>query len=167
MTAYGILLVNTSWSNEDLIQIDKTTHLRHRERLVEGTQALIYVREPVDALVAEATITAPVLETETEPRDPAFNPAIPANLRLEREIDRVRSETEPSGSLTPNHGLEKTFRVPLAVTRYKGRVEPIPLNRIQALLGSDFSVFDETWIPLTETQYEQLVALWEQKENAQ
>ncbi|MEP7293031.1 MAG: hypothetical protein ABI835_14710 [Chloroflexota bacterium] len=164
MTTYGLLLVDTSWANNDSVQIDKTTHLRHKDRLIEGAKALIYVREPVDAVVAEAEVTGKVIETESAPHDPAFNPAIPANLRLEREIDRIEAETAPPSSISPNLTLANNFHLPLQITRLKGQSEPIPLNRLRMLLGSDFSVYDETWIPLSEAQYAQITGEW--KENA-
>ena len=144
MTPYGILLVDTSWENNNSAQIDKATHLRHKNRLVEGAKALIYVREPVSAIVAEAELSGSVIQTETPPPDPAFNPAIPANLRSEREIERIETEAAPQP--TTSAAMEKTFTVPLHLLRLKGQIAPLPLNRIQMVLGSDFSVFDETWI---------------------
>jgi hypothetical protein len=163
MTAYGILLVDTSWANHDSVEIDKTTRLRHKDRLIAGTKALIYVREPIDAIVAEAEIAGNFIETETEPPDPAFNPAIPANLRLEHEIDRIETETgserQPT-AMVGNPVMANTYRVPLKVVRLKGHTSPIPFTRLQVILGSDFSVYDETWIPLSEDQYGEIVALW-------
>jgi len=159
MTPYGILLVDTSWENSDFAQIDKTTHLRHKNRLIEGAKALIYVREPVSAIVAEAELSGSVIQTETPPPDPAFNPAIPANLRSEREVARIETEAAPPP--TTAQPMEKTFTIPLRLLRLKGQVAPLPLNRIQLVLGSDFSVYDETWIPLSEAQYREIVALWE------
>ena len=159
MTPYGILLVDTSWNNDDSVQIEKATHLRHSPHLVAGAKALIYVREPLDAIVAEAEITGKVIETETEAPDPAFNSAIPAELRQERAISRSGSEVAPP--VRPPQPLEHTFLVPLSHLRLKGQVAPIPLPRLRVLLGSDFSVFDETWIPLTEAQYQQVAAEWD------
>ena len=159
MTPYGILLVDTSWENSDSAQIDKTCYLRHKDRLIEGAKALIYMSEPVSAIIAEAEITGSIIETETPPPDPAFNPAIPANLRSEREIERIETEAAPPPSTA--QPMEKTFRVPLRLLRLKGQTAPIPLTRLQVLLGNEFSVYDETWVPLSEVQYAQIVALWE------
>lgn len=158
MTPYGILLVDTSWENNDSAQIDKTTHLRHKNRLIEGAKALIYVREPVSAIVAEAELSGSVIATETPPPDPPFNPAIPANLRSEREVERIETEAAPPTTAQP---MEKTFNVPLRLLRLKGQVAPLPLNRLKLVLGSDFSVYDETWIPLSEAHYREIIALWE------
>jgi hypothetical protein len=166
LTAYGILLVDTSWANHDSVEIDKTAHLRHKDRLVEGTKALIYIREPVDAIIAEAEITGDIIETETDPPDPAFNPAIPANLHSEREIERLETEADPLTAVTGNQVMAKTYYVPLKVVRLKGQTPPIPLARLQTILGSDFSVYDETWIPLTEKQYRAVAALWSMEHQA-
>lgn len=164
MTPYGILLVDTSWENSDSVQIDKTTHVRHKNRLVKGAKALIYMREPVSAIVAEAELSGSVIQTETPPPDAAFNPAIPANLRSEREIERIEAEAAPQP--TTSATMEKTFTIPLKLVRLKGQVAPLSLNRIQMVLGSDFSVFDETWIPLNESQYREIIALWEKTQTA-
>jgi hypothetical protein len=135
MTTYGILLVDTSWSNEDTVEIEKTTFLRYGDQLNAGTKVLLYVREPVDAIVAEAELSSAVIE----------------------------HETASQGVSVPSQGAEMahTYHAPLHVMRMKGQTEPIPLNRLQSVLGSDFSVYDEPWIPLAETQYWQIVALWD------
>ena len=131
MTSYGILLVDLSWDNEDLALVDKSTLLHHANDLGTGTQALLYVREPIDAVIAEAEITGEIIETEA--------PVVG----------------------TPVQGVAKLYLVPLKVRRFKDHTEPLSLHRLRMILGSDFSVFDETWIPLTEEQYQQITALWE------
>jgi len=98
MTAYGILLVDTSWSNYDSAKIDKTTHLRHNDLLIAGTKALIYVREPLDAIVAEADVTGTIVEREKEPSDPAFDPAIPAICICARRPMRSRPIRQTSSA---------------------------------------------------------------------
>ncbi|MFN8560137.1 MAG: hypothetical protein U0703_00510 [Anaerolineae bacterium] len=118
MTAYGILVTDTTWANHDSVEIDKAARLRHQDRLVDGTKALIYVRAPVDALVAEAEVTGDIVEIETEPTDPAFNPAIPANLRSERAIERIETEAAPTPAVTQE--VANTYRVPLKLVRLKG-----------------------------------------------
>lgn len=145
MATYGLLVVDTNWTNESSVQVDKTTHLRHQHELVEGAKALIYVRHPVDAVVAEAELTGNVIEMETDLEEAALNPNVPEN----------------SGAVTPSQVMEKTFLVPLKVLRLKGQTEPLHINQLQMILGSDFTVFDETWLPLNKAQYEALVALWE------
>ncbi len=163
MTAYGILLVDTSWANQDTVEIEKATFLRHKDRLIEGTKALIYMREPIDAVVAEAEVTSAIIETETAPPDAAFNPAIPANLRLEREIDRIETEAAPPPALDANREMAHSYRVPLRIVRLKGQTPEIRFNRLQTILGSDFSVYDETWIPLSKDQYREITALWHEQ----
>lgn len=164
MTPYGILLVDTSWEGSNSAQIDKTTYLRHKNQLIEGAKTLIYVREPVSAIVAEAELTGSVIETETPPPDPAFNPAIPASLRSEREIERIATENAlPPATAQP---MENTFIVPLRLLRLKGQTTPIPFARLQLALGSDFSVFDETWIPLSAAHYRQIVGFWEKAQTS-
>lgn len=164
MSTYGILIADTSWANQDNLEIDKATYLRHKDELIEGTQALIYLREPIDAIVAAAEITGAVLQIETLPFDPYFNPAIPANLHLERELDDIHSKTDPPPAPENNRETAKTYRVPLKVTRLKGQTPQIPLGRLQKTLGSDFTVFDETWIGLSKRQYQTIVAAWKKEQ---
>ena len=164
MTSYGLLLVDTSWTNQNKVEIDKTTHIRHRDRLIEGAKALIYVRAPIDAVVAEAEIAGDIIETETMPPDPDFNPSIPANVHLERELNDIHSKTDPPAPISGNQTVANTFHVPLNVTRMKGHTAQIPLSRLQTILGSDFSVYDETWIPLEKADYEAITALWSKEQ---
>lgn len=146
MTTYGLLIVDTNWTNDDTVEVGKTTHLRHKNDLVAGAQALVYVRDPVDAIVAEVELTGGVIQDENAPEEPTLNPAVP----------------ESAGAvLTPSQLMEKTYSVPVRALRLKGQCEPLPINRVQKVLGSDFSAFDETWMPLTQAQYEALVALWQ------
>ncbi|HVU10525.1 MAG TPA: hypothetical protein VHD90_04575 [Phototrophicaceae bacterium] len=133
MTIYGILLVDSDWSNDNLTQIEKAAYLSHSDELITGTQVLVYIREPVDAIIAEAELTGDIIETETEP---------PNNTPGSKE-------------------LAKTYLVPLKITRLKGHIPIIPLTRLKLILGADFSVFDETWIPLGADQYQQITTLWE------
>ena len=135
MTTCGILLVDTSWANEETIEIEKATALRYGEQLVEGTKVLLYLREPVDAIVAEAELSSAVIEHETA--------------------------AEGVSLQAPGTEMANTYHAPLRVTRMKGQVAPIPLNRLQSILGGEFSVYDEPWIPLDEAQYGQIVALWD------
>lgn len=154
MTGYGILVVDTGWTNQNSVQIEKTTHLRHKDHLIEGAQALIYVRHPVDAIVAQAELTGQVIQMETEPEAAALDPAVSESAGSDHE-------PEPGAAIPLNQALEKTFLLPLKLVRLKGQTEPIHINQLQIILGSDFTVFDETWIPLNEAQYEAILALWE------
>ena len=159
MNTYGILLVDTSWANDDSVRIDKMTSLHHRDHLVKGAHALIYMRAPVEAIVAEAVVTGSIVEQD-EPPELSFNPAIPENLHMEREGALL--EDEIAGiSAAPLTEMAKTYAVPLRVTRRKEHTPPIPLSRLRLILGSDFSVFDETWMRLSADQYRVIVAVWE------
>lgn len=166
MTVYGLLIVDTSWANQDSIEIDKTAFLRYQEQLIDGTRALIYVRDPIDAIVAEAEITGSIIETETAPPDPYFNPSIPANVHLESELNEIHSQTDPPAAISGSQTMAHTYRVPLKLVRLKGQSPQIPLNRLQMILGSSFSAFDESWIPLDKADYQAITAQWS-KEKAQ
>lgn len=155
---HGILLVDTSWANHAAATIEKAAYLRHGEQLTAGTKALIYVRAPVDAIVAEAEISGAVVATETVLPDPANPPSLNSG-RSARAADLSAAAAEP-----PLPGVSRelapTFHVPLQIVRLKGRTPPLGFNRLRALLGTDFSVYDETWIPLSGAQYRAITALW-------
>jgi hypothetical protein len=151
MPTYGMLIVNTSWSNENTVQIDKTAFLRYKGLLGADTLALIYMREPIDAVVAEAEITSDVIETEAELLEQVTD--VPADRDAQIASQNVTS--------TPNRGVANEYHVPLKVLRPKGsQTTPLPLASLKTILGSDFSVYDETWIPLSDDQYNQIIALW-------
>ncbi len=153
MTTYGILLVDTSWSNRNTAQIEKAAYLRHQNLLGANTQALIYMREPIDAIVAEAEVTSDVIETEAELVDRV-------DLPVNRDTQQTQTLSVPLMT-DPNVGMANEFYVPLKLLRAKGaETPPIPLEQLKALLGADFSVYDETWIPLSEDQYNMIIAIW-------
>ena len=160
MNTYGILLVDTSWANDDSVRIDKMTSLHHRDHLVKGAHALIYMRAPVEAVVAEAVVTGSIVEQDDAPPQPSFNPAIPKNLHMEHEGERMAEEIAGISAAPPTE-MAKTYAVPLRITRRQERTPPIPLSRLRLILGSDFSVFDETWMRLSAARYREIVAVWE------
>src|SRR5262249_2996925 len=135
MTTYGILIVNTSWSNKNTVEIDKTAFQRHNELIGADTLALIYMREPIDAVVAEAEITSDVIEHEAELLQAADVPA-------DRDA-QIASQSVTSLPTSPNKGVANEFHVPLKVLRPKGsQTTPLPLASLKTILGSDFSVYD-------------------------
>ncbi len=79
------------------------------------------MRDPVDAVVAEAEISGDVFQTEGVPPDPSFNPAIPANVHLEHELNNIHAETDPPATASDNRETAKNYHVPLKVTRLKGQ----------------------------------------------
>jgi hypothetical protein len=153
MTTYGILIIDTSWSNQNTAQIEKTAFLRYQSLIGKGAKALIYMREPVDAVVAEAEVTSNVIETEAE----LLNHA---ELPVNRDNSQARMTDEPILT-TLNVGIADDFHVPLNLLRTKGpQTPPISLERLKTILGKNFSVYDETWIPLSEDQYNEIIAIW-------
>ena len=122
MTTYGILLVDTSWSNQDTAQIEKAAFLRHQNLLGADTKALIYMREPIDAVVAEAEITSDVIETEAELLDQIQMPTNSA-------ADDTRIMRKPPLILQPGSEVAHDFHVPLKLMRPKAQqTRPIPLT---------------------------------------
>lgn len=160
MATYGILIVEPTWRDQTTADLDKQTVQHHRSTLVNGAHALIYVQAPVDAIVGEAEIHGDLVETETVPPDPALNPAIGANLRSEKALDLMSSPDNPPDPLTGVRRFGKNYRIPLRIIRSKMVTQPIPINRIKALLGDGFETFDEQWIPLHEDDYRLLVREW-------
>lgn len=161
MTTYGILVVDPTWHGQSSTTLDKATVQHHRKAITEGTHVLIYAKAPISAIIAEAVISGDLVETETAPPDPSFNPAIPGNLRSERGLEVMSTPDNPPDPLTNVQHFGKNYRVPLEVTRPKTTITPIPMNRLKALLGEGFTVMDEQWIPLKPEVYQALTREWE------
>src|SRR3954469_18538913 len=113
MTTYGILLVDTNWSNQNTAKIDKAAFLRHQNLLGVNTLALIYMREPIDAIVAGVEITSDVIETEAELLDHA-------EVSTNRAGDHTRTMKRPPMIIHPGSEVAHDFYVPLKVLRAKG-----------------------------------------------
>ena len=160
MTKQGILVVHPGWHEGDAAVMDKATNQRHREAFQEGTRVLFYMKEPVDALVGEAQVTGAPVQTETAPEAPILDPAIPASLRAQEPMRRMETaEQHPlRGGTRIDH---RTYSLPYLMLHSPASSQQIPLGTIRARIGSDFAVFDDEWIPLTEEQYDALVGEWE------
>jgi hypothetical protein len=157
MAVYGILVVPPGWKEGDPATIDKTTHQHHADSLQTGARLLFYMKEPVDAIVSEGELTGEVSRTEAEREEPDAVPANTASPLLPVEA-HSREEMVRSGGQPVDH---RTYRLPYRVTRSRATTQAIPFVRLKMHLGSDFSVFDEEWIPLTEAQYNALMHEWE------
>lgn len=151
MSSYGILISNPDWANQAMIEIEKATYLHHQQALDSGTKTLIYLREPVDAVVASAEITGAPIETDSAAPDMEGG-----------QVEHMRAEAAPPTSSA--QALAHAYYVPLKITRLKGQTPPISLNRLQKTLGGEFSVYDETWIPLSREQYEAITADWDEEQ---
>src|SRR5262245_3219071 len=121
MPTYGILLVDTSWSNDNTAQIEKDAFTRHKAEIGADTIALIYMREPIDAVVAEAEITSNVIEAEAEllQRADAGANAL-ADVPADRDAQIAPTMVTSIPNRTPNLGVAHEFHVPLKVLRLKG-----------------------------------------------
>jgi hypothetical protein len=161
MTTYGILVVEPTWHDHDTATLDKSAYLRWGKQLQPGTRALIYVKAPISAIVAEAEIAGEMIETETAPPDPAFNPAIDANLRSQQVMRDVTTPERQPDPITGEQQFGKAYRIPLKIMRAKAVTPQITETMIQQRLTRAFSTFDESWIPLDEADYHKLVAAWE------
>lgn len=163
MTNYGILVVDNTWRDHDTATLDKATYQHFGVEMTPGSRALVYVKEPVDAIVAEVEIAGEPAEVETTPPDPALHPPPPGSERTEHGIDQINpagTTTEPTES---GQRFGMAYRVPLRLLRSKSTTQPIPLTRIKALLGSGFAVFDDEWIPLNERDYRAVLNELEQR----
>lgn len=160
MTAQGILVVQPGWHDGDAAVIDRATYQRHKDAFQKGTRVLFYMKEPVDALVGDAEVTGEPVHTDAAPEAPVLDPAIPASLRSQEPMRRMETAEQPvRGGKRID---QRTYRLPYQMVHSHASSQKIPLGTIRARIGSDFSVFDDEWIPLTEEQYSALVGEWEQ-----
>jgi hypothetical protein len=164
MTALGILVVQSDWRPGAPAIIDKTTYQHHGEAFQPGTRFLVYVREPVDAIVAESEVTGAAFQSEANPDIAASNQAMQANEHVQQSSPVTDTETSvPRMAVT---GIDqRAFEIPYQLAQSRIASPKLHLDAIQARLGSDFSVFDEEWIPLTEAQYNTLIEEWERNKS--
>lgn len=160
MTRYGILVVDPAWRDQTSAVLDKATVQHHRKELVNGTHALIYVKEPVEAIVAEAVVSGDLLELDTAPPDPTSTIPVALAANTERGLNIQTTPENPPDPIGSKHEFGVNYAVPLEVKRPKLLTTPISINRIKALLGEDFAVFDEEWLPLNEADYRKLTSEW-------
>ncbi len=160
MTTYGILVVDPAWDDQTSAPLDKATVQHNRAALGAGTHALIYVREPVEALVAEAILTGGISEIDSAPPDAHPAPTIPAT-NTERGLNVTSTPTNAPSAPEEQQSFGVNYRVPLEIKRHRLLTAPIPLSRIKVTLGAGFAVFDDEWIPLDEADYHTLVREWE------
>lgn len=147
MTDHGILVVQPNWHEGQPLAIDKTTYQHHQDTFRAGTRMLLYMKEPTDAIIGEAEVTAEPVHPDADPNSPIASAAGPL----------AHDSTAPA----PGGIDQRAFEIPYTMAHLKAQTTPIALNRIHTRIGSDFSVFDEEWIPLTETQYQALIEEWE------
>lgn len=139
MTAQGILVVPPGWHEGDAATMDKTTALHHQDAFEVGTRLLFYMKEPVDAIIGEGEATGDVFQQDAE----------------EPQAGDVATPVASTGI------DQRTYELPYQLVRNQVNTPPISLSTIQSIVGSDFSVFDEEWIPLTDEQYQALIQEWE------
>ena len=162
MTTYGILVVAPDWQDQTSAPLDKATVLHDHAAFVSGTQALIDVKEPVDAIVAEAIFVGEVREVDTAP--PGARPAPPVAetaAHTERGLNVTSTPDNPPATPETQPGYGINYRVPLEVTRPRPLTTPIPLSQMQTILGARFAITDNEWISLSEADYHALVEVWE------
>lgn len=151
MTTQGILVVHPGWHEGDAAVLDRATYQRYQDELQEGTRVLFYMKDPVDALVGEAQVTGNPVQAEIEPEAPVSDPVSP------RAEEPVRRMNDPQ----PSRIDQRTYHLPYLMLHSIDNISQIPLGTIRARIGSEFGVFDDEWIPLTEEQYDALVGEWE------
>jgi hypothetical protein len=153
--------VQPGWHEGDAAVMDRATYQRHKDAFLEGTRVLFYMKEPVDALVGEAEVTGEVVHATDESDEPILDPAIPASLRAQELMRKIEAGSEPL--VGSQRFDQRTYRLPYHMIRSRISTPYIHLGTIKARIGSDFGVFDDEWIPLTEEQYNALVHEWESR----
>ena len=163
MTALGILVVQSDWRPGAPALIDKTTYQHHGDSFQSGTRFLVYVREPVDAIVAEGEITGETFQKQSEAKTIALDPERTTSEHVQRSSTASPESGAPGAA---ESGIDlRTFEIPYQVVHTRIARPKLALGTIQARLGSDFSVFDEEWIPLTDEQYNTLTDEWERNKS--
>jgi hypothetical protein len=161
MAQYGMFVVEPGWKDGAAVALAQGQYVANREALGPGTRVLIYARKPLDAVIAEAVIADPADLGTDAPEEAVFNPL---------PVDVIATD-DPSGTASaPRAGIvvgkmpelteNQVYYIPLRMTRTKAETAHIGAKQIAERLGREFIVFDETWIPLSEADYQAITRGW-------
>jgi hypothetical protein len=161
---YGILVVDPGWNDTETVTIEKAAYLRHRDTITKGSRLLIYIDEPISAVVAEAEATGEIAplgrEEDAGTLEPKENVPVWSGAFVNSQNAGTRDGTGPAIIAATEPVEAPQYRLPLRILRSKATTQPIPLPTLKTTLGSAFSTFDETWVEVTEEQYQAIVGEW-------
>jgi hypothetical protein len=135
MTEYGIKMVWKGWKDELVIGFSDAGYTKWKNKIKPGTRMLVY-------------------ET-AKPREEHDSKGVKA---IVGEIEVTSTFEEASGEPTPTK--EHPHPVYVKVLRPRDTVKQISLQRIREIIKDKNFPFRETWYPLTEKQYKELLAEW-------
>lgn len=137
MSNYGIKLVWASWHDEDVVGFSDKAKKKWQDRIVQGTRMLIY---------------------ETSSKREGYNTR--GVMAIVGEVEVKETWKQAEGKTTPT--TEHNNPVGVCIIRRRAEVPPIPLERIRHIIADDkFPYQGQAWKPLTEEQYQALIAEWE------
>jgi hypothetical protein len=161
---YGILVVDPGWHDTETVTIEKAAYLRHRDAIHSGSRLLIYIDEPISAVVAEAEATGGIVPVGHEDEAGALEPKENVPVWSGAFVNTQHAGTRDgagSAIIAATEPVEAPqYRLSLRVLRPRATSQPIPLPTLKTYLGSAFSTFDETWIEITPEQYEAITKEW-------
>ncbi len=162
MAGYAIKVIYGPWSSREAITFDRANYLQWKDTIEPGTRVLIFRREPVGAIVAEAEVTGSF---------GLFEPVGSETL--------AASGTQEQGLPAPNRGLESigrgnlltrvdftaddgaSYLLPVRILR-SGEHGLVTREKIREVTGiEDFPREDEQWLPIDEQVYLDLAGRFE------
>jgi hypothetical protein len=139
MPTPGIKLVWAGWNDDDVIGFSEQGYKRWRASLMTGTRMLVY---------------------ETTGKRPGSSARGRKAIVGEVEVAGTFEDGEALRAPTEQHAR----LLPVKIISPRGAGKPIPLERVRQIIEDDkWPRLGETWKPLTERQYRELVA---ERENA-
>lgn len=135
MTSPGIKLVWAGWNDDPIIGFSERGYQRWHESLPRGTRMLVY---------------------ETSGKAPGSKAKGTKSIVGEVEVAGTFEEGE--AQRTPNEAHDRLL--PVQTTLSRANVRPIPLERVREIIEDPgWPRMGETWKPLTDAQYQALVAV--------
>lgn len=134
MPTPGIKLVWAGWSDDEVIGFSERGYSRWRDSLTHGTRMLVY----------ETTGKAPGSKAK-------------GTKAIVGEVEVIGTFEEGEAHRAPTEQHDRLL--PVQTTIRRADAHPIPLERVREMIGDPaWPRMGETWKPLTEAQYRELVA---------
>lgn len=134
MTNYGIKLVWAGWNSEPTIGFSDRGAARWKDELPIGARMLLY----------ETTGTAPGSKAK-------------GTKSIIAEVEVTGTFEDGAKVRAPDEAHDQV--IPVKVINDRDAGQPIPLERVRVLIGDDkWPRMGESWKPLTQEQYEALLA---------
>ncbi len=162
MNNFAIKLVKAGWNDLESIQFSEHEFDQWKNELNSGTRLLIFEPDVANAIIAEVEITEDFNKQSIMPQMTAISLGL---SQTGMNGTTTTSGATPVGGVmvdaedhVPDSGV---YTIPVDHIHKRENVNSISVKRVREVIGIDnFPRVDETFLPLDESAYENLVAEW-------